>query len=186
MRETNCIVPWSVAALGLVEAGMSTVVMKSRSIELTSQMPGSVTSTLAANALIATSVFVHNMVENYMKEFVSFWALSPMDNWPGHSAKTYEDEAQQLDTLLGSYVLAIHDQTQDYLSAVINPKNQSMEDELTKYVVDGSMHSLYRATFQSQTNYSQVIRDSSEKTLWGLLLTPTWRASQDKQTPFLL
>lgn len=61
-----------------------------------------------------------------------------------------------------------------------------MEDQLTQYVVDGSMHSLYRATFQSQTNYSEVIRDASEKALWGMPLTPTWRASQDSQTPFLL
>lgn len=88
--------------------------------------------------------------------------------------------------MLASYVGTIHTAASQYLEAVTNPQNQSMENELAGYVVDGSVHAFYKATVQANINYAEIIQSTAEKTLWGMSLVPTWKASQDKQTPFVL
>lgn len=72
------------------------------------------------------------------------------------------------------------------MSPLVELRDQAARDRMGSYVTHGSLNGLDLLSDQSYPSRTGVMQDSAEKALWGRLLQPARRATENSNHPFIL
>ncbi|KAJ5182659.1 hypothetical protein N7492_000275 [Penicillium capsulatum] len=130
---------------------------------------GSTTSALVSNGAVASSVYVHNMAGNYLKD-----------------AKTLTEEKVALEDFLTGYLLNITQNVNQSMSPLVELRDKESRQRMRDYIVDGTLNVMDILRKQTSPDRSGIMQDSAEKILWAMLIQPAWRSVAQPRRPFIL
>ncbi|KAJ5095813.1 hypothetical protein NUU61_005169 [Penicillium alfredii] len=132
----------------------------------------SVPASLVTNMAISGSVFVHNMVENYMK------------------SKTNDDETQSLRDLARSIVEKAGNAIIEYLHRMTSGR-KDVEEDLRQLITTGILNTWYLEIRSGKEDggyldFQSKLAAGAKQGIFGQIIIPAWRKGAKKANPFIL